>query len=1283
MGRTRTIFRRVRTLLWTALTLVTLLAAILVGVGKLLMPYSVRYQPQLEEWLSRQFQQPVVVDSFTGQWKAFGPRISFEGVTLMGDGQGEGEIVIQHAALDIKPLNALIPNRPLYSFHIIGADLSLVRTADGRYELSGLGVSGRSSGQPGNAGLRNLTAVGEVRLEDSSLSFDDEERDIHVQLTGMRGRLQLNGRELSTELEANISDAYKTRVLGDLKATLQITMGEDQRISEARWHVKTGELMISELVRQLPQHALIPKSGWLNAEIWGSWSKESNQVMEGVVDLRESILSEQPDLMELEHLNTRFRWSFHNRKAWRIDLSDLRIEQGGKQWKSAKLSVERNIPGNLGLWLSSEFLDLEFPIALTQRIISSYNNRWPRLMPRQMSGEVRGFDLVLNSHWKLFMLKGELDMIDARDWDKWPDVAGISGSLALLDGEGEARFSGQGVKLDWPANFPRPAIVDIPQCTLEILWGETWQVDARDCTVQNEQFSLYGRSRFAGNGGKPEMDINIAISRAEIGALDEYWPRSVMSPKVIDWLRSGLVSGHASNGRFQLRGDMDDWPFRGRQGILQGSVDISDAELDYYPDWPRATRVELNARFQGTSMTAEGSASFAGVPVQRLRVHFEDFKQPILELDYRAQIPLPDMVRFLERTPLLENTALELDQFRFENMAETSGRLVAPLRASLGELSIDGQIRLEDNRFTELRSAIELEGLAGEISYDREGMTASSLAARYKGHAAALSLRADWDADEIFQVSLNGTFPVKDIIPESLLDSEPLLSRMYGSAEWDIELAVNRAPGSSEREIWLDMQTDLSGITLDFPQPLNKPAERSRPLQLRYPVHAQQPVLSVVLDDLATLQFELGDDLRDVRRANFHFGQGFGELPAVGLLSLDGSTPVFDLDQWMDLVIDRFNRDQAADGLIFRDAQLHTDEMLFLNRSFAGVELDVRYENDILTGRIESADMAGSIRYSRSEDGSHSLAAEMDRLFMPDPIDQGMTMDTDPSELPEMHLYARQFRYMGLDLGETRIEAYPLQNGLRIDSVEAVSPQLNFQARGDWTHDATGSRSDFDIVITAESMGSLVKMMNVSSVLEGGQTLLRFDAWWPGPPAAFALARLNGELNISVVDGKILNADAGAGRIVGLLSIAALPRRLALDFRDVFGSGFSFDTAAGSLTLENGTAYTEDLVLESTAATMAISGSSDLVEQQFDYIMTVRPGVSQTLPALGAVIGGPGGAAAGLALQGLLRKSLGDATEARYTIRGPWSSPMVEPVRSATKAPATGPTQAISGTGNE
>jgi uncharacterized protein YhdP len=258
-----------------------------------------------------------------------------------------------------------------------------------------------------------------------------------------------------------------------------------------------------------------------------------------------------------------------------------------------------------------------------------------------------------------------------------------------------------------------------------------------------------------------------------------------------------------------------------------------------------------------------------------------------------------------------------------------------------------------------------------------------------------------------------------------------------------------------------------------------------------------------------------------------------------------------------------------------------------------------------------------------------------------------------------MHIYIDRFSYLGLELGETRIEAYPRGDGFRIASIEAHSPDFTLNARGDWVKDDTGERSDFDIVMTSESLGSLIDALDISSVLEGGQTVVRYDAWWPGPPAEFALARLNGEMNFNVIQGTIINADAGAGRMVGLMSITALPRRLAFDFRDVFGTGFSFDEAAGAITLENGIAHTNDLVLKSTAATMEIKGSSSLDEQTFDYILSIKPGVGQALPVLGAIAAGPGGAAAGLALQGLFQKSLGEAAEARYSITGPWKEPRV------------------------
>ena len=147
-----------------------------------------------------------------------------------------------------------------------------------------------------------------------------------------------------------------------------------------------------------------------------------------------------------------------------------------------------------------------------------------------------------------------------------------------------------------------------------------------------------------------------------------------------------------------------------------------------------------------------------------------------------------------------------------------------------------------------------------------------------------------------------------------------------------------------------------------------------------------------------------------------------------------------------------------------------------------------------------------------------------------------------------------------------------------------------------------------------------------------------------------------------MVDGNVTGADAGPGRLLGLVSFTALPKRLALDFRDVFESGFPFDEATGTFSMENGKARTEDVLLKSSSASIHLSGETDLVDRRYDQLMTIRPGVGNTLPIIGALAAGPGGAAAGLALQGLLHDSLGEATQVRYTITGSWDEPVIEPV---------------------
>jgi len=1264
MKSLRKIFQRLRTLLWTALTLLTLLAAVMVGIGKLLMPYSDYYQPKLEEWLSKAFNQPVSVESFDGEWKAFGPRISLQGVTFSPDDE-RPEIAIQHAALDIKPLNVIIPGRPLYSFRIIGADLALQRTDDGRYLLSGLGVNNAGSDRNSNPQLRNVALNGEVRLEESSLTFDDPEREIHLVLSNVNGRLKMDGQQLAVEIQARVSDQDRRRVVGDLEATVQVELDKEQHLANARWHIKTGELMLAELVRQLPHHPLLPVSGWLNAELWGSWQQGSPQEMQGVLDLRDAQLTSQSGPLIIDHLNSRFNWVFSDARNWRIDLSDLVVSQAGVDWQSESLSVARNLSENLGLWVSSDFLRLDFPLQLTQRIMASYGTEWPAAIPQRAQGSVSDLDLLLDSKWRLKKAEGRLENGHFWGWGNGPEIAGLNAQFALEFDGGDISLQGQDVRLDWPRVFRRQLLVAMTDCSVEILLGDlnAWQLDMNHCRLQNDDISAFGRVRAASSEGKPEIDINVAVERGDISRFGDYWPENVMTDKTLHWLRTSLLSGMVKNGRFSMSGDLDDFPFKNNRGRMQGYAPVKGAELKYAENWPHARQIDAVAIFEAAGMQVKGRiGDTGGTRVDRVTAQIPDFKLPVLDVEYHAATDLSKLMGYIRSTPLLDGLALDPEQFVLTGDSEISGNIHTPLGKGAEQLRVTGVLQLKGTQFTDRVSGIKLDPMTGSVNYDRDGLNATQIDADFRGYPAKLGIMADWDAEEVFRATLHGDLPADLVIPVDLAQREPLFDRAIGISPWDISLSIVAVDGREQRDIWLDVYSGLEGTLIDLPAPFNKPVEATWPLHVRYPMRAESLILTAELAGRAQLRMELAEgDARPVR-AVIGLDSEAGDLPQDGQFVVTGSTPLFDLEGWLDVVVDKFSREDEIGGLVFQSASIRAGQVRVFDRLFDNVGINMQYEDTVITGEFDCPDLNGKIRYYQNEAGSHSLTGEFERLVMPDPVSGGVTMETNPSELPELRFYSKEFSYLGLDLGETRIEGYPVTNGFHLDSVEAKSADLELSASGDWIRDEQGERSDFDIRITSESLGTVLEVMDISSAMQGGQTVVHFDAWWDGPPAAFALERLNGEMDLNIVQGNILTADPGAGRVLGLLSLTELPRRLAMDFRDVFNEGFSFDEATGTMQLENGNSYTDDLLLKSTVAEISIVGSTDLVGQTFDYEFSVRPGVSKALPVIGAIAGGPVGAAAGLALQAMLRDSLGDAAEAKYTIQGPWEDPVVEPI---------------------
>ena len=139
-----------------------------------------------------------------------------------------------------------------------------------------------------------------------------------------------------------------------------------------------------------------------------------------------------------------------------------------------------------------------------------------------------------------------------------------------------------------------------------------------------------------------------------------------------------------------------------------------------------------------------------------------------------------------------------------------------------------------------------------------------------------------------------------------------------------------------------------------------------------------------------------------------------------------------------------------------------------------------------------------------------------------------------------------------------------------------------------------------------------------------------------------------------------LKVDPGAAKLLGVLSLQSIPRRLTLDFRDVFSEGFAFDGITGSARIANGVATTDNFKMRGVSATVLIDGSADIAKESQNLRVVVIPEINAGAAsvayalAINPVIG-----AGTFLAQLFLREPLMRAFTFEYAITGPWKDPNV------------------------
>ena len=352
-----------------------------------------------------------------------------------------------------------------------------------------------------------------------------------------------------------------------------------------------------------------------------------------------------------------------------------------------------------------------------------------------------------------------------------------------------------------------------------------------------------------------------------------------------------------------------------------------------------------------------------------------------------------------------------------------------------------------------------------------------------------------------------------------------------------------------------------------------------------------------------------------------------------------------------------------------RSIELDIDDLFLLGQHLREHHVRVdRSARDWLV-QVDGEKVSGSVFVPYDFTADRALVLDMERLILPgdDTVTEGVATPeqapSDPRKLPAISVKAAEFGLGERMFGTLEAEFTRTPEGLVSDSIIAQDPTFGVVSSGQWVvddDDPRGFRSSMTASLTSNDVVQTMQRLNYQPGIVSSDMGILFDVSWSGGPRLDFLESLDGDVQVRLGVGRLVEVEPGAGRVFGLMSIVALPRRLSLDFRDVFQKGFGFDRIEGAFRLVDGTAYTCNLLLEGPAAAIAIVGRSNLVERSYDQTAVVSANVGNTLPLVGVVVAGPQVAAALLLFSQIFKKPLQDMGRTYYSVAGSYDEPTVE-----------------------
>ncbi|MDR3300643.1 MAG: TIGR02099 family protein [Candidatus Accumulibacter sp.] len=1279
--------RRVaRALVWGFWAVYFLFIVLVLSLRYAILPHIESYRPGIERMVSDGLGRAVSIGRVEASWDGIHPNLALYDVSV-ADAEGRPALAFSRVETVLSWWSVAEMRLRLRLLRIGEPTLHIRRDGDGGLFIAGIPLVREGGGNGNGGGIAAwLLEQRRIRVDGATLIWKDDLRNApELVMEDVNIALDNHGQRHRFGLTARSPREFASRV--DARGDF---IGADFGAPDA-WRgqlfAEIGEADLAVWEHWVDYPATLSR-GRGAARAWltfagGGLREATADVSLRDVDLR---LAEDLPALDIESVSGRLRASFSagglSVKGQNFELLSRAAAREGKPaggarpirvepvdfgfaWQKDRKSTSGAAVGSAEV--SRADLDALSRLAAYLPFDSSLRQTLADCAP---SGQVS----ALSARWSgdaektlTYALKADLRGMGARATGNFPGFSGITGTLEASETGGKVVLHSATSSIDLPMVFPEP-LIQLDSLNLQASWkierdGLEVELTRVDFAGPEAAGSARGSYRTAADG-PGTIELTAALTRADARAVWRYMPH-VVGQGARRWLRDSLLAGQATEARLTLNGNLKDFPFLDqRLGQFLVTVKARDVVLDYGAGWPRIDDIHGDLRFEGNGMSIEArQGRILGARLTDTWVRIPDFDAPVSTLFVKGQAdgPSAEFLKFIDRSPVSE----QIDHFTKNMSAAGNGQLNIDLTIPLDERKlkesrIAGVYRFIGNAVTVDAALPPLRQVNGSLRFSGSDLSIPEIDASLFG--GTLKIKGD-ARDGRLSIAADGTADIGQLRRQS---AHPLLNSLSGTVPYHGEIRIGG------RHTDLVVESNLVGLTSTLPEPLAKAAGDALALRFeKRPLDANNANRATETVERELIDAALGTILsaRLVRRKS---AGGFTPergaiaigrplwLPEKGL-TLGISARYLDLDAWQKLfAATPADVPEAAASAWLPDAvNLRADELSVYGTAWSDVDLSATLAPKQWKIHVDSRQMKGDITWNG--DGGGQLVARLARLIVerlppPSATDAGWTTE----RLPALDIVADEFIVRQFNFGRLEVRASNDGAGWNLDHIEASNPHGVLIGKGTWQQEGSAGRTQLSFKLESDNVGRLLARMGYPGTVRAGTARLDGNLGWNGAPTEVDYASMRGDLKLAAAKGQFLKLDPGAaGKLLGLISLQNLPRRISLDFRDVFSAGLAFDVIAGKMTVLEGIMRTEQLRIDSPAARVSMRGEVDLARETQRLNVTVQPEVGDTA-ALGVAFVNPLAGAVTWVANKVLRNPLGTVFGYNYLITGGWDDPKVE-----------------------